>query len=126
MESARFESVQELLSGLIEASPREQLGPAAAACAQHLVGQVASGEVRIRHVGDAAELIKVLVDVARLEEGQHTAATIVAHADSGATLERLAQIRADARAALGGLVREHPDAVEAVVAELEAEGEKGG
>jgi len=64
------------------------------------MARVLSGEVPIRHASDAAEWVRVLVDIARLEAGQPTSASIVAHVDGAAVTARLDEIRGQAIAAL--------------------------
>ena len=51
---------------------REDLSTNTAAVAAMILAKLAAGQVPIRHAGDAAELLKVLVDITRLEEGQST------------------------------------------------------
>src|SRR5262249_4712145 len=101
---ADTEAVASHLRRIINAYPREQLGPAAAALALDLIGRVARGEVSVRHAQDASELIRVLVDVARLEEGEPTSTAVIAHVDSATVPARVGQLQAQARAALGVLV----------------------
>jgi hypothetical protein len=92
------------LRRIIDAYPREQLGPAAASLALDLIGRVGRGEVKVRHAQDASDLIRVLVDVARLEEGEPTSTAVIAHVDSATVAARVGQLQAQARAALGVLV----------------------
>lgn len=63
------------LDTLRDTYQRDDLGPNAAALAQHTMSRVMAGEIPIRHAGEAAELLRVLVDVARLEAGEATAHT---------------------------------------------------
>jgi len=79
---------------------RERLGPEAAAVGSWLLGRIVAGHVPIRNGGEAAELLRALVDVARLEEGQPTSTALIAHVGASATAEVLA-LRDQARAALG-------------------------
>lgn len=58
-----------------EAYKREELGPNAAAMAQHLMSQVITGQIPVRNGAEAAELIRCGVDIARLEAGQNTSQT---------------------------------------------------
>jgi hypothetical protein len=62
-----------------------------------MIGRVTRGEVTVR---DPAEWVRVLVDVARIEEGQHTSAALVAHLSSEDTAARVAALQTSARAAL--------------------------
>jgi hypothetical protein len=105
---ADTEAVASHLRRIINAYPREQLGPAAAALALDLIGRVARGEVKVRHAQDASELIRTLVDVTRLEGGEPTSAAVVAHVDSATVAARVAQLQAQARAALGVFVSDNP------------------
>lgn len=73
------QSVARHLATLTAAHDRAQLGPVAAAAAMDCIGRVASGEVPIRNASEASEWVRVLVDVARLEAGEATSASIVAH-----------------------------------------------
>lgn len=72
---------------------RQDLAPHAAAAAQLIIGRVATGDIPVRNGDEAAALLRALVDVARLEEGQHTAATIIAHADTSQMLDRIRALR---------------------------------
>jgi hypothetical protein len=104
-ELARAETrkVAEHVATLATTFDRENLGPAAAAVAMELIGRVSRGEIPVRHAGDAAELVKVLVDVARLEAGESTSNAVVAHVTS----DQLARVRAlqeQARTALSSAV----------------------
>lgn len=75
---------------------REDLGPAAVAAALDMIGRVTRGEQTVR---DPDAWVRVLVDVARLEAGESTSNTIVAHVGARATDHVLA-LRDQARAAL--------------------------
>lgn len=62
-----------------------------------VLGRVTSGAVPIRHAGDAADLVRVLVDVGRLVEGLPGSTSAVVHlsgADARARLAELAAIAA--------------------------------
>ena len=75
---------------------RDQLGPAAVAAALHMMGEVVAGRQRVR---DPASWVRVLVDVARLEAGEVTAASahVVVTRDD---VDRAIALRDAARAAL--------------------------
>lgn len=73
------QSVARHLATLTDVHDRDRLGPIAAAAAMDCIGRVSSGEVPIRNASEAAEWVRVLVDVARLEAGEATSASIVAH-----------------------------------------------
>jgi hypothetical protein len=97
---AETETVAAHLRRIIDAYPREQLGPAAAATASDIIARVGRGEIKIRHAADAAELLKVLTDIARLEAGEPTSASLVAHVDAGTVAARVAELQAEARRTL--------------------------
>lgn len=61
------------LSKLVD---RADLGPVAIAAALDMIGRVARGEQAVK---DPAEWVRVLVDIARLESGDPTSTSIVAH-----------------------------------------------
>lgn len=85
------------LAALVVVHERGQLGNVAAAAAMDMIGRVARGEVKPR---DPAEWVRVLVDVARLEGGQHTSAALVAHIGGDNAATRVDALQASARAAL--------------------------
>lgn len=89
--------VSETVATLVATHERGILGPVAAAAAIDAIGRVARGEVTPR---DWTEWVRVMVDVARLEEGQHTSAALVAHLGSDDTAARVAALQTSARAAL--------------------------
>jgi hypothetical protein len=72
---------------------REELGPIAVAAALDAIGRVQRGEWKVR---DPADWVRVLVDVARMEEGQPTSTSLVAHVHAADVLA----LRDQARAAL--------------------------
>lgn len=82
------------LRTLVAGFDRGELGPIAAAAAADMIGRVHRGEQVVR---DPAEWVRVLVDVARLEAGEPTSASVVAHLGASAVHE----LRDRARAALG-------------------------
>ena len=71
---------------------RADIGTHTAAVAAMILAKLAAGQVPIRHAADAAELLKVLVDITRLEEGQATS-----HVMHGSVqiVERIEQMRAE-------------------------------
>jgi hypothetical protein len=93
LRASKVRDVRELLSDLVDGLPRRQLGPTAAAVAQEVMARVAIGEIKIRHGGDAADLIRVLVDVARVEAGNPNSVNVVAHMSAEETLERIRILR---------------------------------
>jgi hypothetical protein len=79
---------------------RGDLGGNAAAGASWLIGQIVAGRIPVRNGEEAATLLRALVDVARLESGESTSNTLVAHVGAGAAAEVRA-LRDQARAAIG-------------------------
>ena len=65
----------EILADARETFDREHLGENAAALASWVMGEVAAGRIPIRNADEAATLLRVVVDIARLEAGQVTSAT---------------------------------------------------
>lgn len=88
-----------LASTLRQAWSREDVAPLAVSVACDALARVAAGEVRARHVGDVAELVRACVDIARLEAGEATSAAVVAHITADRSAE-VARLRAAAVAAL--------------------------
>ena len=76
---------------------RDQLGDSAAALAMEMIGRVSRGEIPVRNGSEAAELVRVLVDVARIEAGQYTSATVTVKADD---IARAVALRDAARNAI--------------------------
>lgn len=68
-----------------------------------VLARVAAGEIPVRHAGDAAELVRALHEVARLETGQPTAIRADVKVDASVALDRLAALQQTARATLGAL-----------------------
>jgi hypothetical protein len=87
------------------AADRADLGPAAVGAALEMIGRVSSGDQR---VPDPAAWLRVLVDVARLEAGEATSATLVAHVGSDAAA-RVMALQQQARAALSSTVQAADD-----------------
>jgi hypothetical protein len=83
----------EHLATFTQAFPRDSMGPNAAAIGNYILSRIALGLIPIRHAADAAELLKVVVDIARLEEGQATSHTLHASIDSAAIVARIEQLR---------------------------------
>ena len=80
------------LTELVTTFERGNLPLAAAAAAQYLIARVLTGGITIEG-RDVASLISALVDVARLEGGQSTSHTVIAHMSSVETMERLQELR---------------------------------
>jgi len=85
------------LRTLAEAVRREDLGPAALAAAVDIIGRVVRGEQSVR---DPAEWLRALVDVVRLESGEPTSASVVAHL-RGDAVAAVVAARDEARRQLG-------------------------
>ena len=79
---------------------RGTLGDSAAVVALDLLGRVSRGEIAVRNGSEAAELFRALVDVVRLESGESTSNTIVAHL-SGDPLARFRELQLEAQSVLG-------------------------
>ncbi len=79
---------------------RGELGPAASAVAGYVMSLVVTDNVKIRHGEDAAALLRVLVDIARLEAGQATSHTMHATIDGGDAVARVRKLQAQARETL--------------------------
>ena len=66
------------LATFSETFERSTLGSNAANVAQYIMGRVGTGDIPVRNGDEAAALLRALVDIARLEEGQATSHTISA------------------------------------------------
>lgn len=86
----------ELLSGRFN---REDLGPMSAQVAMMLLGKITSGEIEVQG-RDVANLIQVLVNVTRLEEGQSTNNTVHVALSAGDAMERIRMLRAQGQGAV--------------------------
>lgn len=86
------ETLANHLATFHERFKRDDIGTHTAAVAAMILAKLAAGQVPIRHAADAAELLKVLVDITRLEEGQATS-----HVMHGSVqiVERIEQMRAE-------------------------------
>lgn len=73
----------EALGTLRDSFDREDLGPTAAAFAQWLMAAALKGDIKVAGK-DLAPLLKTLVDIARLEAGEATSHTAVAHVSATA------------------------------------------
>ena len=88
------------LTAVTQAFERSHLGPAAAATAQQLLSRVLTGDIPVRNGDEAAALLRVMVDVARLEAGQATGHTITATLSTKEAVERVEQLQRQARATI--------------------------
>lgn len=98
--SAAVSEVVGNLATVRDTLARDELGGSCAAAAQWVVARVVAGQIPVRHAGDAAELLRVLVDVARLEEGSATSVALVGHLGGSDLSAAVAAMRDRARAAL--------------------------
>jgi hypothetical protein len=106
---AILEDVRRLAAG----ASREDLGAACVGAALEMIGRVSSGDQR---VPDPAAWVRVLVDVARLEAGEATSTSVVAHVGAGAAA-RVLDLQARARAALSATVQAADDVDSSAVVE---------
>jgi hypothetical protein len=97
---ATSEAVNVAVASVRAAHDRGELGPTARAAAIDLIGRVVVGEIPVRNATEAATLIRVLVDVARLEDNQPVHTSLVAHMSSEDVAERLRQLQHAARATM--------------------------
>jgi hypothetical protein len=65
---AGSEAVNVAVAAVRAAHDRGELGPTARAAAIDLIGRVVVGEIPVRHATDAVVLIRVLVEISRLED----------------------------------------------------------
>jgi hypothetical protein len=79
---------------------REDVAPAAWAVAGLILHKVATGAVQVKRGDEAAALLRAVVDVARMEGGEPTSASVVAHMSSEAMAARIAQLQRDVVEAL--------------------------
>lgn len=74
---------------------RGDVAPAAWAVAGLLLHKIASGAIEVRRGDEAAALLRAVVDVARMEGGEPTSASVVAHMSSGDMAARIARLQAE-------------------------------
>lgn len=74
-----------------------------------MLARIASGAVKVPG-SDYPALLRVLVDIARIEAGEATSAALVAHVSSADARARLAELQAQARAAIEAGAIEAPSA----------------
>ena len=70
----------------------------ALATAADLIGRLVQGSIPVRNGGEAAELLRALVDVGRLESGDPTRTVAVAHMTGPALVARLRELQASSAA----------------------------
>lgn len=90
------------LDRCVETFERGELGQQAAAVAGLLLARLAAGVIVVKRGDEAAALLRVLVDVARIEAGEHTSATLVGHVSTSDAVARVVELRERARLVLLG------------------------
>jgi hypothetical protein len=88
------------LDNVRSAFTRNELGPNAAAVAGQLMSRVLTGDIPVRNGDEAAALLRVLVDVARLEAGEATAHSLHATISTEQAVERIGRLQEAARQAI--------------------------
>lgn len=78
---------------------RDNLGGDAALVAGLILAKIASGSIRLRSA-DVAGVLRVCVDIARIEEGQATSTALVAHLSGADVRSRVAELQQQARSIL--------------------------
>lgn len=68
-----------------------------------LMARLASGEIPVRNGGEAADLLRALHEIARLEAGQPTSLSATVTIDQAQAVARLAELQSRARQTLGEL-----------------------
>lgn len=96
-DAATASEVAGVLASFRQSFERGDLGENAAAAASWLIGRVVTGRIPVRHASDAAALLTVLVDVARLEAGEPTSLAVVGHVSGS---DRVRELQRRARAAI--------------------------
>jgi hypothetical protein len=91
--------VSHVIADALQAHERSKLGPLAAALAAEVMGRLLTNEIKLRGA-DVGPVLRALVDIARLEAGEATSATLVAHVDASAVAARVGELQRRARAAL--------------------------
>lgn len=92
---ANAEQVASDVRTLAATYERGELGPIAIAAAVDLIGRVARGDVPIRNGSEAADLIRALVDIGRLEGGEAQRSVAIAHLSGPALATRLRELQRD-------------------------------
>src|SRR5262245_44536019 len=90
--SSDASQVASALDGLADRYERDRLGEYAGLVACHLLGEIAAGRLKVRS-SDAPALLRVVVDIARLEAGQATSHTLTARLDGDSALARVLELR---------------------------------
>src|SRR5262245_26339288 len=95
---ASVQAVAGELRALAATWERGDLGPLAFAAAADLIGRVARGDVPVRNGSEAADLLRALVDVGRIESGDAQRTVAVAHLSGPALAARLRELQASSAA----------------------------
>ena len=93
-QAANEQELQHTITTHLNTFQREQLGPAALAAASVIIGRILRNEIEISEKS-AADLIRTLTDIGRMEAGQATSLSGVVHVGK-ADLERLQALRESA------------------------------
>jgi hypothetical protein len=102
---------------------RDDLAPLVFAAAAELVGRTLRGEIPVRNGAELAEVLRVLVDIGRLETGDATRTVAVAHLSGPALAERIRQLqRADPVSAAALVADDGPDVGTIDVGTIDVEG----
>lgn len=117
---AQHEEVSKGLASLVAAYGRGDLADIAAAAAMDMIGRVSRGEIQPR---DPADWVRVLVDIARLERGQPTSTSLVAHIGGADSAARLAALQTTARETLSRVNGHALSALTEVTADEQADDE---
>lgn len=80
-----------------ESYQRGNLGANAANVAQFILGRIGTGDIPVRNGDEAAALLRALVDIARLEEGQATSHTLTATLSAADAVQRVVLLQQAAR-----------------------------
>lgn len=91
------------LSTVREAFAAVDIGESVVAVAGILLARLAAGEIPVRNGAEAAELLRSLHDIARLEAGQPTSIAASVRVDGNAALDRLERLQQSARAAIAAV-----------------------
>ena len=90
------EALRSVLDSAASTFKRGDLGPYCIAVAGTILGRIQTGAIKVPG-SDAAALLRVLVDIARLEAGEPTSAAVIAHLSGGDVRERVEALRSQAR-----------------------------
>jgi hypothetical protein len=91
--AADVEQVATEVRKLVVQYERHELGPMAFAACADLVGRVVRGDIPVRNGSEAADLMRALVDIGRLESGDAQRTVAVAHLTGPALAQRLRELQ---------------------------------